>query len=211
MRSTGGVAWLEGPTRPQLHVCLAVGSGRRLYLRSPPRGHSSSLGLDWLPDGHLTSAVPKVREDLQGLLGLGLQNSQHHFPIFYQSKWETSPPRFKRWERNGCVFPGMCTGWQQLLTFRVPKAGWTQGLIPCTGPQGLSMRGPQSPSSSFTYRGFQLDFPWIHLVFNSTHNFSLSLSPHSRPNTGSRLDLHRRTVSRGASEASATLFSTLTS
>lgn len=94
----------------------------------------TSLGLDWLPDGYLRAAVPRVREDLQSLTGPGIQDSQHHLPTFCQSKWETSSPRFRGQERNGHVCHGMRTGWQQLLMFRVPEAGQIQGLIPCTAP-----------------------------------------------------------------------------
>lgn len=73
---TGKAGWLEGPPYPQPHGPTAVPAGRRLGLGSVPHTLSSSVRLDWLPNGDLRAAAPETRRELQGLIGPVLQTSQ---------------------------------------------------------------------------------------------------------------------------------------
>lgn len=63
--------WLEGwlgwKVQRGPFVGLAVAAGRPLGLGSPC-GHSSSVRLDWFPDGDIRSAVPEIKRGSRGPL-----------------------------------------------------------------------------------------------------------------------------------------------
>jgi len=118
LHSPGGLAGWKAHHAPS-HTAAA--SGRRLGLGSPPHSLSSSVRLDWLPNGDLRAVAPEMRGDLQGFIRPLLQTSQSMTSHVLLEKVRKKLVQIQGMAGNGGGFHRTQTGWQGRPAFTDPK------------------------------------------------------------------------------------------